>query len=517
MPVLRQEPDTSLGDTLGNLGASLTQAFNPLNQIRAQTMTQELAKSRFELQQEANIDAARRNAADVYERANPDQVNPAELATRSAAIRSGNYNPEQYVNAFKTAGTFKQAQAAAAAVDGDMEMGKWPDADKAAAKTQLLGGASLGDIRRAHAEGTLATAKTSSALAAGDAAGAAAQSDVFPANSALAKAAAIAGQEADAAKLTSQAGAAKSAIFDPNAPDAAANLDKFRLQQAAGGLGTAAPVAVEPGLIAQEVAKQSAIAKTQAVEPTKVFPDIKTTIPPTVAGAPSATVSIPGQGSDTTTIAANEAARVGSEASTKARFEDVNADIGTGRKSNDMLRTVALMREYGNKIKNNTLTAQALLAFTDRARELGLTLTPNESALTVFQALSNSLIASIRGEDGILRVAGPELGFFTKTLPNPFSDTAALTANLDSLEGKARRLISVGNEARRTLGRSRSGVIGDDDYNKYLETRDKLLQPPTLNEPPNTPDTSGPGAPRPPVQTNSNRTIITMPDGTVLH
>ena len=43
MPFLRQSPDNTLADTLGNLGNSLGNALNPLNRLRAYDIQQQIA------------------------------------------------------------------------------------------------------------------------------------------------------------------------------------------------------------------------------------------------------------------------------------------------------------------------------------------------------------------------------------------------------------------------------------------------------------------------------------------
>ena len=89
MPVIRQGPDTTLADTLGNLGSAVTNVLNPLNQVRAQNFVSEIQQRAFELHQKQVFDDANRQAADAWERNNPWNEDPATLAAHAAGIRAG--------------------------------------------------------------------------------------------------------------------------------------------------------------------------------------------------------------------------------------------------------------------------------------------------------------------------------------------------------------------------------------------------------------------------------------------
>ena len=170
MPVLRMPGDDTLGSTLGSMADAWGQAYDPMARARAAQIGQSMQLSRFELGQKQSIDAMNANAAQVFLNANPlGQDDASKLAT-AAAIRSGNYNPEQWANA--TIGLTKlnaNKTAAGAIQPGSPEFSGYTDADIKSAQAQVLGGASLPTFRTQQAGATLDTAKTNQALTAANA------------------------------------------------------------------------------------------------------------------------------------------------------------------------------------------------------------------------------------------------------------------------------------------------------------------------------------------------------------
>ena len=101
MPVLRMPTDTTLGDTLGNLGRSLTEGFNPLNQLRAYDIQQQMWLRQQQLLQMQRENAARQAAIEQWGHIVPAdklpqialmiyQGAPYDQIARSAAQLSGN-------------------------------------------------------------------------------------------------------------------------------------------------------------------------------------------------------------------------------------------------------------------------------------------------------------------------------------------------------------------------------------------------------------------------------------------
>ena len=203
MPVLRMPGDDTLGSTLGSMADAWGQAYDPMARARAMQIGQSVQMGLFELGQKMAIDAMNANAAQVYLNANPLNEDSASLAATAAAIRSGNYNPEQWVNATTGLAKLKANQAAAGAIQpGSPEFSGYTDADIASARAQVLGGASLPTFRTQQAGATLDTAKTGAVLNAANAAttpptpGTATTPGMDPAGDALIRAAILSGQTA---------------------------------------------------------------------------------------------------------------------------------------------------------------------------------------------------------------------------------------------------------------------------------------------------------------------------------
>jgi len=100
MPVLRMPTDTTLGDTLGNLGRSLTENFNPLNQLRAYDIQQQMWMRQQQLLQMQRENQARQAAIQQWGNLVPPdklpqialmiyQNAPYEQVARAAAEASG--------------------------------------------------------------------------------------------------------------------------------------------------------------------------------------------------------------------------------------------------------------------------------------------------------------------------------------------------------------------------------------------------------------------------------------------
>ena len=111
LPVLRQGPDNTLSEVLGNLGSSLAQNLNPMNQIRSQNMLSEIQQRNWEIQHAQSIDAANRNAANVFY--NSDlPFDPATKEMVAAGLRSGTLNVNNYIDALTKTGSLKANQTA---------------------------------------------------------------------------------------------------------------------------------------------------------------------------------------------------------------------------------------------------------------------------------------------------------------------------------------------------------------------------------------------------------------------
>ena len=100
MPVLRMPADNSLGETLGNLGQSLANNFNPLKQMQAYELQRRMWMQDEQLRQEQRKNAATQAAIGQYAHIVPSefmpeianmiyQNAPADQILRRVALRSG--------------------------------------------------------------------------------------------------------------------------------------------------------------------------------------------------------------------------------------------------------------------------------------------------------------------------------------------------------------------------------------------------------------------------------------------
>ena len=92
MPFLRQEPDNSLAETLGNLGSSLGNALNPLNRIRAQDMAIQIQQR----QQEVSASPAARRGQ-RQRRRGVRQTEPSQPRRRQPRGHSG-ADPQRHLS-----------------------------------------------------------------------------------------------------------------------------------------------------------------------------------------------------------------------------------------------------------------------------------------------------------------------------------------------------------------------------------------------------------------------------------
>ena len=242
MPFLRQEPDNTLAETLGNLGSGLSNALNPLNQIRANDMMAQMQERRWQMQHQQTLDAANRNAADVWVTANPLHQDDATLAATAAQIRNGQYPIGTANDAIIAATKFKAAQAASDTVNNDPTMSGWSDTDKASAHAAILSGMTSGEVKQKQADGTLSQAKTSAALGAQKAVVAAVPAGADPETAAVAGSQALT-NPADAETTLNKQRALQGATM-PAVPLDSPDLSVQNIRERIAGL-TPAPLAQE--------------------------------------------------------------------------------------------------------------------------------------------------------------------------------------------------------------------------------------------------------------------------------
>ena len=453
-------------------------------------MAIQIQQRQQEVLQAQQRDAANANAAEMFGNANPLNLDPASLAVTKAQIRNGTYpGMESVVNGLAASANYKD-RSAAADLFATSHQGSWDDAHIAAAHARILAGQSDASTEEQnYADAAKATNAATAIIAA-------TKSGQTPE---AAEAAAI-GQPDTATKLN----AGNTLLNQPpitgplGDPDTQAQLDKTAILRGQAGIPVTAEMPLSSGEAAntaiKDITGKTVVAQAAPRAPEQIIPAVAPVDPltgmPVGPGSTVPSFQQAAQGPDTAAITQSKSAATAADEGTKFRAADVTADMESGRKANDMLRTVALMRQYANLLDNNAPLGQLSMAFVQRVKdELGVTLDPNQSARNAFEQLGNGLIAETHKDDGVLRVAGPELNFFSRTLPNAQQDRPSLMRALDNLEIKARNLIAVGRKARDVYGAT-GGNVDAASYTGYTAARDKILAPPTLEQPVGTPDTT---------------------------
>ena len=474
--------DNTLGDTLGQLGANLSQAFNPMNQIRAQDMMAQMQQRQWEIQQQQRIDASNQNAASVFRNANPLGLDDASKEVAATAISRGQYDPSQWVTA--TTGLVKQraAQAVSDAIDTDPEMSGWSPADRSSAKELAVNGTSLGDIRKQRAEGTLAVAKTGAALGVQGAVTSAVTPDMDPETKAVVGSLALTDPAAAASALNKQRAFVGAGNLPVGTPINSPLVTQQNVRTEMGGMTpvplaqTAGPQAVAD-ITQKNITTQAAPRAPGQVVPAVPPTDVLTGQPVTVApGAalPSGVISQAGQGPNTAAIAATTAAEASTKAATDYASAQLQDGISEGLAGRKVLNDVNQLRRLGDLIDNDGLMTNAQTELASRLySELGLTLNPQQSAREVFDTYKAALLASWRKDEGIQRLALPEIQLGNISLPSSRMSHDALNQALDQFQARAMLADKVGQSALKYWGQGPTAA----NASAFLDERNKIYDP----------------------------------------
>ena len=479
MPVLRMPADTSLGDTLGQLGSNLTQAFNPMNQIRAQDMMAQMQQRQWEIQQQQRIDAANQNAASVYRNANPYGEDPASLEVSANAIASGHGDLTKAIDGVKAIGGWKANQTAgdlyAAAHANDL-----PPDQLASDVAQIRSGTkTASELASQRATAVLDTNKAVNTVGATNAA-----------TTPNAKEAAAIGQPETATKLDTQGQLLTAPIITGSLddPNVQAQIDKRRTQQAIAGVTPPAGQPVSSGLAAPtavaDITGKTIVAQAAPRAPGQIVPvvpptDVLTGQPVTVApGAtpPPGVVSQAPQGPNTAATAATAAAEATGKAGSEYANAQLQGGIQEGQGAQTVLNDVNQLRELAKVMNNDGPMNQAQNKLADEMyQRFGLTLTPGQSAREVFNNYVAALMGSWRKDVGIQRLALPEIQLGQLSLPNANMSLDALNNALDFVQAKA----TIGDK----VGRKALSYLADQDTpiekraNQFLADREALYEP----------------------------------------
>ena len=503
MPVLRMENDGTLGQTLGGLADAWGQAYDPLARARAAQMGQSIQMGRFELGQKQAIDAMNANAAQVYLNANPLQEDQASLAATAAAIRSGSYNPEQWVNATTGLAKLNANRTAAAAVQpGTSETQGWSDADFASARAQILGGASLPTFRTQQAGANTDQARSAALIAAANAAGGATPATMPATAQALGRAAAFtspdqalkldaAGNIAELANATSPqdlANARANATIFSGQPIAAGtplnqpDVANVRAADTAGKVTVAGAEAmarprsatdISAGFVADPNNPNAPVTYVQPGEPTP-------NVPP---GATLTPVRAPNLQTVQDIASAQAAGKEGAEATAKNNNTVINEAQAGGWRAQQLDTKVQRLREVLPYLNNQNPLQQTAGALANRIQdEFGITIGPGQSARNVWETMVSQLLPELKDDYGFQRVAAPEIALAQRGLPMGNLDAASLTRIVNALDAGAqlnKRVAQIAGQARSLGG---VGGVTPEAYNNFIAQREALNPMDFLNQ-----------------------------------
>jgi hypothetical protein len=534
MPVLRMPGDDTLGSTLGSMADAWGQAYDPLARARAAQMGQTIQMGRFELGQKQSIDAMNSNAAQVYLNANPLGEDPASLAATAAAIRSGTYNPEQWVNATTGLAKLNANRAAAAALTpGGPDTAGMTPGQIADARAQVLSGASLPTYQSQVAGATTDIAKTAATLNAANAVGNQTPATLPAVANALAKsqaftspkealitaaggnvlAGATATSPADLATtranttiFSGQPIAAGTPVNQPNVADvrAADTAGKVTVAGAEAMARPRSPQDISAGFIADPNNPNAPVTYVQPGEATPNVPAGATLTPPRAPNLQTVQE-----------IAAAEAAgKEGAEATAKTNNAVINEAQASGWRAQQLDAKVQRLREVLPYLNNQSPLQQVggKLA-NDIQQEFGITIGPGQTARNVYNVMVNQLLPEMKDDYGFQRVAAPEIALAQGGQPLASLDAASLTRIVNALDASAqlnKRVAQMAGQARSLGG---VGGVTPNAYNNFIAQREALNPMDFLNQVrqahPEAPLANGPAPPPP---NNSAPTIRVNPN-----
>ena len=521
MPVLRMPGDDTLGSTLGSMADAWGQAYDPMARARAAVMGQQIQTGQFELQKNKAIDAANANASQVYLNANPLGEDSASLAATAAAIRSGTYNPEQWVNATTGLTKLRANQAAADALTpGGPDTAGMTPAQIADARAQVLSGASLPTYQSQVAGATTDIAKTAATLNAANAVGNQTPATLPAVANALAKSQAFTSPKE--ALITAAGGNVLSGASATTPADLAttrANSEIFSGQPMA--VGTPVNQGDVANVRAQDTASRAIIEATGSafrakpaneesagavINPSNVANPVQIIQPGQAMPTPQAgDVAIPPRLIDPATVqsvaAAEAGGKEGAEATAKNNNTVVNEAQAGGLRAQLLDAKVQRLREVMPYLNNQNPFQQfgGKLA-NDIQQEFGITIGPGQTARNVWNTMVNQLLPELKDDYGFQRVAAPEITLAQGGMPMGSLDNASLTRIVNALDANAqfnKRVAQLAGQARSLGG---LGGVTPQAFNSFVQQREALQPQDFLNQVrqahPETPLTGG-NAPTP--------------------
>lgn len=504
--------DNTLGSYLGSLADSWGQAYDPLARARAAQMGVQMQTSQFDLAQKRAIDAMNANAAQVYLNANPLNEDSASLAATAAAIRSGNYNPEQWVNATTGLAKLNANRATAGAIDASSpEFSGYTPADIASAKAGAIAGTPLATIRSQQATANLDTAKTGALIAAANASNTPSTPatdttpGTSPATDALIKAAILSGQTApdvlraksmeaintlptgtDQANLNARSNAITVATGQP--PSLQTPL-----------VPEQAPAIVQRNTVADAI-KESAIRATTPGRPGDVFRpfgqtpaggfqvggriviagpgekvgDVVATPPtqPTPADQPAQPPVTTTDASGNTVVSPAIAGQTKfSEMQAEQYGKDLTEAREGGAAGDKLVATLTVAKQLHDQLASSTPADQAWNQILQKiAQETGVAVSDRASALQAIGNMVAQQMPDMREDLHIRNFAGPEIAAIKTMLADPAlsSDVFNLIINTE---------MSNANVARNRRDAALDAIRGGQQPTAYYDKERQVLDP----------------------------------------
>ena len=496
MPVLRMPGDDTLGSTLGSMADAWGQAYDPLARARAAQMGQQMQLSQFELGKSKAIDAMNQNAATVYLNANPLGEDSASLAATAAAIRSGTYNPEQWVNA--TTGLAKlnaNRTAASALTPGSPDTAGMTPGQIASGQAQLLAGASLPTYQSQVAGATTDIAKSAATLNAANAVAGATPSNMPDVSHALAGAQVFTSPvEAQKIAAGGNLAAGATATSPADLANQRINTTLFTGQGVAAGTPVNQPnlTAVQNQEIAARAIQEMVASGLRARGINEVSAGVIINSNPAPGQSPVTVVPIGASPPTTlgpnetyypprnldpqavqTAAAAEASGKEGGEQSAKLATDTVNEAQAAGFRANELSAKVARLREVMPYLNNQNPLSQVAGSLAAKIQEeYGVTIGQGQSARNVYDTMVSQLLPELKDDYGFQRVAAPEIALAQRGMPMASLDAGSLTRIVNALDATAemnRQVAGLGAQARKAS----PGMAGitPQAYDQFLQGR----------------------------------------------
>jgi hypothetical protein len=506
MPVLRMPGDDTLGSTLGSMADAWGQAYDPMARARAMQMGQQMQLSQFELQKNKALWDMNQNAATVFRNANPLGQDDASKEATAAAIASGNYNPEQAVNATVGLTKLRANQATANLLTpGTPDTAGMTPAQIADAQAQVLSGASLPTYQSQVANATTDIAKSAATLRGSSAAANATPANMPDVSHALAAAAAFS-SPAEAQKIAAGGNLATGATATSPADLAnqRINTTLFTGQGVAAGTPVNQPnlTAVQNQEIAARAIQEMVASGLRARGINEVSAGVIINSNPAPGQSPVTVVPIGSQPPTTlgpnetyypprnvdpeaiqTAAAAEEAGKEGGEATAKNNNAVVNEAQAGGFRAQLLDAKVQRLREVLPYLNNNNPLQQFAGDLANRIQqEWGITIGPGQTARNVWDTMVSQLLPEMKDDYGFNRVAAPEIALAERGLPMGKLDNASLTRIVNALDAGAqfnKRVAQLAGQARSLGG---IGGVTPQAFSTYVQQRDALNPMDFLNQ-----------------------------------